>query len=274
MTKSISAAAAAPVMIDETDLSIAWAKVLINLCENPGTEISPLIVSLTGFNENGVISENLDYRNKVDAALKEKGFIDIEEVAFTIFPERYLKIAGGNRQKLFDLYRRCFPRMKLMKKSLNNRGLYFERLTMFGDGPCDGNQLEWILSMHAERSGVRKSMYQAAVFDPARDHVKQAQLGFPCLQHVTFETTNAGLVVNAFYATQQMFNKAYGNYLGLAQLGTFMAGEMGTKLARLNVFIGIARLDKITKSDPVLQHILEASHQLVAVADKKQLEIA
>src|SRR3546814_7420399 len=72
----------------------------------------------------------------------------------------------------------------------------------------------------------------ATTFDPGRDHVASAQLGFPCLQQVSFEPTTAGLVVNAFYATQQVFDKAYGNYLGLAQLGAFMAHEMDIPLAR------------------------------------------
>jgi len=76
----------------------------------------------------------------------------------------------------------------------NRRGLYFERLTSYGRGPCDGNQLEWILSQFNGRKGVRRSMFQASVFDPERDHVADAQLQFPCLQHVSFEPTKEGLV--------------------------------------------------------------------------------
>ena len=98
---------------------------------------------------------------------------------------------------------------------------------MYGGWPLmAGNQLEWILSQYARRKGVRRSLLQATTFDPQRDHTASARLGFPCLQHVSFEPTKVGLVVNAFYATQQIFDKAYGNYLGLAQLGGFMAHEM------------------------------------------------
>ena len=122
-------------------------------------------------------------------------------------------------------------------------------MVMYGRGPCDGNQLEWILSQFNARKGVRRSMLQATTFDPDRDHVASAQLGFPCLQQVSFEPTTAGLVTNAFYATQQIFDKAYGNYLGLTQLGAFMAREMGMPLARLNIMVGIAKLERINKSD-------------------------
>ena len=144
--------------------------------------------------------------------------------------------------------------------------MYFERMVMYGRGPCGGNQLEWILSQFNSRKSVRRSMLQATTFDPGRDHVTSAQLGFPCLQQVSFEPTTAGLVTNAFYATQQIFDKAYGNYLGLAQLGAFMAREMGMPLARLNVMVGVAKLERINKSDADLAPLVTAARALVSPA--------
>jgi len=58
--------------------------------------------------------------------------------------------------------------------------------------------------------------------------------------------------VNAFYATQQIFNKAYGNYLGIARLGAFMAHEMNIPLQAVNIFVGIAKLGDVKKRDPKL----------------------
>jgi len=101
-------------------------------------------------------------------------------------------------------------------------------------------------------------MFQATTFDPARDHTASALIGFPCLQHVSFVPTAAGLVANAFYATQQLFDRAYGNYLGLAQLAAFMAHEMKIPLARLNVTVGVAKLERISKSDPALKPLIAA----------------
>ena len=107
-------------------------------------------------------------------------------------------------------------------------------------------------------------MFQATTFDPGRDHVASAQLGFPCLQQVSFEPTQAGLVTNAFYATQQIFDRAYGNYLGLVQLGAFMAQEMGMSLARLNVMVGVAKLERIKKSDADLGPLAAAARALLS----------
>lgn len=262
MSKGKSVAAPPPVVVDDTNLSRAWGRLLLHVLDGAGTEVAPLILSVSGFAEDGASAEDPAVRQSLDRLLKRKGRLVVEDVAFTIFPQRLWEMSRSDRARLFALYRATFPRWQAMNRKANGRGLYFERMVSFGRGPCDGNQLEWILSQ-SSRKGVRRSMLQATTFDPGRDHVASAQLGFPCLQQVSFEPTAAGLVVNAFYATQQIFDKAYGNYLGLAQLGAFMAHEMGLPLARLNVMVGIAKLERITKSDADLVPLISAIRHLV-----------
>jgi hypothetical protein len=251
--------AASPLLIEDANLSWAWARIVIHIKAHAGRNISPLVVSISGFDERAAPYEDLHLRRELDALLAQHDEWDIETVAFTIFPERIWRIAGGNRKKLFDYYRRAFPRYQAMNRRLNGKGLYFERLTMFGDGPNGGNQLEHIIETYNSWEAVRDTMLQAAIFDPGRDHTKSAQLGFPCLQHVSFVPTRDGLVTNAFYATQQLFEKAYGNYLGLARLCTFMAGELGMKPARLNVYVGVAKLEGIPKTDATLGALLTSA---------------
>lgn len=240
---------ASPLIIDDTNLSRAWGRLLLQVLDNAGTEISPLILSLTGFAEDGTIDENVNVRQALDQLLKSKGRVEIDKVAFAIFPQRIWLMSGGDRNRLYETYRRCFPRWQAMNRKANGRGMYFERMTMYRCDPHKSNQLDWILSQFNSRKGIRRSMFQAAIFDPELDHVTTAQLGFPCLQQVSFVPTPAGLVTNAFYATQQIFDKAYGNYLGLSQLGAFMAHEMRVPLARLNVMIGVAKLERISKTE-------------------------
>ena len=59
--------------------------------------------------------------------------------------------------------------------------------------------------------------------------------------------------------------KAYGNYLGIAQLGAFMAHEMKTKLLRMNVVVGVAKFERISKSDPDLQPLIAAARASLSV---------
>ena len=264
MSKAKSQVAAPPYPIDETNLSRAWAHLLLQVLDNAGTEVAPLILSVSGFSQDGAAVEDPAVRQALDQLLKRKDRYAVESVAFTIFPQRYWVMCRGDRNRLFELYRKTFPRLQAMNRKANSRGLYFERMMMYGRGPCDGNQLEWILSQFHSRKNVRRSMLQATTFDPERDHVASAQLGFPCLQQVSFEPTSSGLVTNAFYATQQIFDKAYGNYLGLAQLGAFMAREMGMPLVRLNVMVGVAKLERINKSDPDLRPLIAAARALVS----------
>ena len=263
MSKAKTLVTPPPLLIDDTDLSRSWARLLLKVLDGAGTEVAPLILSLSGFAQNGAAVEDSAVRQALDRLLKRKGRLVIDDVAFTIFPQRLWEMSRGDRTRLFTLYRTTFPRWQAMNRKANGRGLYFERMVMYGRGPCDGNQLEWILAQ-SSRKGVRRSMLQATTFDPGRDHVASAQLGVPCLQQVSFEPTTAGLVTNAFYATQQIFDKAYGNYLGLAQLGAFMAHEIGMPLARLNVMVGIAKLERITKSDADFAPLVAAAHALVA----------
>ena len=264
MSKSKASAAAEPTVINDNNLGRAWARLLLRVLESGGTEISPLILSLTGFGKKGAVPEDATVRQTLDQLLERKARSKVDVVAFTIFPQRLWEMSRGDRNYLFTLYRATFPRWQAMNKKANGRGLYFERMVAYGRGPFDGNQLEWILSQYDSRKGVRRSMLQATTFDPGRDHVAGAQLGFPCLQQVSFEPTSAGLVVNAFYATQQIFDKAYGNYLGLVQLGAFMAHEMGMALARLNVMVGVAKLERIAKSDPDLVPLVASAKALIA----------
>lgn len=249
----MTSAAPVPFVIDESSVSRAWARAFLHVMDNPGKRISPLVVSIDGFGPEGEIPEDDAMRAAMDAALGALDDWDVETVAFTIFPERYWRMAQGNRAKFFELCRGALPRLMAMNPVSNRRGLYFGRLIAYGSGPCDGNQLEWVVSQYLGRPGVRHSMFQAAIFDPARDHVTDAQLGFPCLQQVSFvPTDDGGLVVNAFYPTQQLFHRAYGNYLGIAQLGAFMAREMKLRLARVNITVGIEKLDRPGKTNPHL----------------------
>ena len=254
--------AAHPLLVEDTDLARAWGRVLVHVIDNPGTAISPLVLSVTGFSNGkmpegetpeGETPEDPNIRAALDAALASLGMQSVHTVANTIFPQSLWRLAGYDRQGLYAEYLANRSRYRALAPTKNGRGLYFERLIAYGEeGAPEGqlvNQLEFILTQYNARKGVRASMLQASTFDPTHDHTPAAQLGFPCLQHVSFVPVGDGtLAVNAFYATQQLFDKAYGNYLGLCRLGHFMAHEMGLSLGRLNCFVGVEKLERVTKS--------------------------
>jgi hypothetical protein len=261
-----------PLIIESTNLSAAWSRVYLHILDHPGKEISPLVLTVSGFSADGEPSEDIGVRNALDDVLAAEEGVNIEDAAYTIFPLRLWQMAKGDRKRLFQMYRDwASPGYKEMNRRLNGRGLYFERLVKFGSGPEDGNQLEWILSQYQKSPTIRRSMLQASIFDPARDHLPQVQLGFPCLQHVSFLPGTDGLAMNAFYATQQLLFRAYGNFLGLAQLGAFMAHEMRMPFVQLNVTAGVEKLEGIAKTSPKLAKLTVAARKCVAAEEKGAL---
>lgn len=260
---------AVPETIVAENLSLGWATVLDRLAR-PGVEaISPLSLSITGFDHNGVATEVPAIRNAIDELLSAKDKREVENVAWTIFPQRYWVMAQGNRNTFFEMFREAFPRIQKFNPQNNKRGSYFQRMVDFEGGGEGFNQLAWILDEYDRNPNGRRSKWQATTFDPYRDMLTTAQLEFPCLQHVSFTFSGEnGLVVNAFYATQQIVHKGYGNYLGLARLGAFMASQMCRRLERLNVFVGIAKMDKIGKTDGDFARMLSAVRAELAAAQE------
>jgi thymidylate synthase len=116
-------------------------------------------------------------------------------------------------------------------------------------GPNDYNQLDFILKSRLENGNRRRSILQIAIVEPEKDITNQRVRGFPCLQQVSFAPFGNGeLAVNGFYGSQYIYDKAYGNYVGLLNLGRFVAHELGLKLTQLNCFTGIACLGNVSKA--------------------------
>ena len=88
MSKAKMLAAPPPMVIDDTNLSRAWARLLLQVLNGAGTEVAPLILSLSGFTENGAAIEDPAVRQALDRLLKRKGRLVVDDVAFTIFPQR------------------------------------------------------------------------------------------------------------------------------------------------------------------------------------------
>ena len=117
-----------PVLINETNLSAAWGRAVLHAIEHPGSDISPLVLSVTGFDESGIPPEEPAVRQELDKLLRAKGMRDVEDVAFTIFPQRLWTIAKGDRKALFSMYQDAFRRYQAMNPRVNRRGMYFDRL--------------------------------------------------------------------------------------------------------------------------------------------------
>ncbi len=83
MSKPRTLVAPPPMVIDDTNLSRAWARLLLQVLDNSGTEIAPLVLSVSGFAQNGQAVEDRAVRRALDKLLTRKGRFVVKNVAFT-----------------------------------------------------------------------------------------------------------------------------------------------------------------------------------------------
>ncbi len=271
-----------PIQIDQPDLSCAWAEAFLKLRAEPTHRLAPLTLSFTGF-DGGEVAEDKALRSALDAAISEAEMQSIHTVANTIFPQALWRRANGNRMALYSTYRENLLDYVALEPNKNSKGLYFGRLIAYdldhktGERlayipqdsiPENGNQLENIILRCRKRGRI--SALQASIFDPARDHTKAAQLGFPCLQHLTFvpSFSEGTLMLNVFYATQQLFAKGYGNFLGLARLGLFVADQVGLTLTRVSCFVAVEKMEQKPCGGLALDTLMDACERTIERAGR------
>jgi len=223
-------------------LDEAWLLAVKIACSSRRREVSPLVVAFD-VTTNQPAPQCQALHSELNVALAASGHATVETVANTLFP-RSLWDPSRPREQLFKRYMKILPTLR--RDVRNHRGLYFERLISYPGtrGETGKNQLDHIAKTFTS-GNHRRSALQASVFCPLSDLNDSRRQGFPCLQQIAFAHNQSlgSLTVVAFYATQYLFERAYGNYLGLMRLGEFMAHEMGLKLERVICVAAIAQLD-------------------------------
>ena len=209
-----------PLFLNEGNLSIAWAKAFEAVLARGVRGLAPLIVNITGLEEKEI--EVPAIRKLLDDALRRQGHADCHR-----WRTRSSRHSGSVRRVPADTLR-PLPEDAPQDKAAGRRQPV--RYLFRADDPLqktapDINQLEHLFGIW--ETVKRPTAYQLNIFDPARDHTRQPLRGFPCLQHVSFTPLGMGkMSVVATYPAQYLFERAYGNYLGLYRLGKFVAGEL------------------------------------------------
>lgn len=244
-----------PETIVGKNLSRVWGKVFLRsmALSSEAVKGCPILISIVDIN-NQEPDEDPIIRLATEQKLDEEGLVSISDTAFTIFPYEMWKVRNmPDRAWLFNHYLHIFPRIKARSKHKNKYGTYFERMIRFRGQTNDGkketkNQIEHLLELWENSNSKGKSPRASAMliscFDPIKDHTTASRRPFPCLQQVNFSIKRKSkeLAINALYPSQFIFDRGYGNYLGLWHLGLFMAHEMGLTLNRLNCCVINANL--------------------------------
>jgi len=242
-----------PVLLSASNVSHAWGLAFLRAMRTTKQSIDPIVLSIDS--TGGLPPEDRLIRDALDSRLVALGCNKVGVSALTIFP--YEMWARRGRPDVATFSRLCvdklLPRMR-RRDDRNQYGTYFGRMMSFSGEktgrPKSVNQLEFIVSLLNQPRRPRHSALQVACFDPAKDHTGQAVRGFPCLQQISLGYDDQrNLALTALYPTQYVFDRAYGNYLGLCQLGEFIAHQTSMRFRRLTCIVGRPELGDVNKSD-------------------------
>lgn len=185
----------------------------------------------------------------LDDALSRAGKQAVSTVANTIFPEALLR-GSSNRQGFYQRYLALLPRMQ--KQKGNGRGTYFGRLINYPQ-QLDLERAEYInqieriiqkLEREVRAKGPKRFIYQAQIFNPGTD--ASQVMGFPCLSFLSFQLDKRSLCLTAIYRNHFYFQRALGNFIGLARLQQFVADAAGLELGSLTIHACHAVLDVLS----------------------------
>jgi hypothetical protein len=229
--------------VEGDNISDVWREVFLKLMSPNIDYISPLFVEIWVNTLLGQSNDKDSVRDCLDHTYAQLSIKNsVSTVANTIFPISLWDM-NSDRNNLYQRFLTIWP---IVQKDIRNKnGHYFQRMIAYrkGDTAEPFNQLEHVIETY-NRGNHRKSALQVSIMDPQLDHTHERQRGFPCLQHVNFipHPSKKELDIVGYYTNQYIFEKAYGNYLGLYRLGTFMAHEMGLNLSRVMCIASCAKL--------------------------------
>lgn len=170
----------------------------------------------------------------------------VETTRNTIFPASWAR-RMPEPADLAAYYRERYTKDGGLRSfSRNGRGTYFGRIVAyprFGDDDQPADQLtETVRKLRAEfKTGAPKSSrYEINIFNERCD---TSPMSFPCLAHLSVHLEASRLHMQAIYRNEYLVARGYGNFLGLAQLQTYVAAAVGLGVGELLMTMGHAEID-------------------------------
>ena len=100
-----------PILIQDDNLSGAWLQALQHIVDNSGKEITPLVITLSGFDEDN------EFKKKLNQDLANHKLDSVDIVSETIFPQGLYNFSKRDSQKLYEAYiENVLPRIKRIDK--------------------------------------------------------------------------------------------------------------------------------------------------------------
>jgi thymidylate synthase len=229
-------------------LSEAWLDAVRLVFAVPSKKVVHLVIRITAPNLEDVAvryaaQQLIDSWNAAHPN-SGTGMEHIETTRNTIFPASFASRTNGP-EDLASYYRQRLTKDGLLGFTHNARGTYFGRIVAYprGDGEQTADQLsDTVRKLREELShrSSKSSRYEISIYNERLD---RSPMSFPCLAHLSLHLHDRRLHLQAVYRNEYLVGRAYGNFLGLAQLQSYIAGAVGLDVGELMVTAGHAELD-------------------------------
>lgn len=226
--------------VEATTVSEGWLGAIRCLLDAPGHQTSHLLVRMTEpLPEDGAV------RAAVDRTLADEGLQDVDEVRNTIFPAA-LAADMPDPRELTDAYLEDYDVVRMFKG--NSRGTYFGRICEYPhpNGSVTPQLATVVRKLRESRAGKRwRAAYQINIYAEHKD--RNVWRGFPCMAHLGFQLGGRHkdrLDCLVMYRAQDMIEKGYGNFLGVAELQEYVAQQTGFTPGELTVVAGNATVSR------------------------------
>lgn len=194
----------------------AWRNGAATVAGAVGNEVPHLV---TMIQDASVIDpawlRTFDTRTVLPAAKSSRSVVEV-------LAPRVILDATRPRVDRYDAAWATFDTLRAKGISLSRwRDAYFERLTRLPG--C--NPLERIIDAINNWAAPPHNGLYITISNPVRDPPRT--MGAPCLQYVQFHPQDGKISLTALYRNHDFLHKAFGNFLGLARIAQFVAGETG-----------------------------------------------
>ena len=234
--------------VEDKSISEAWAAGLAAVLDDDDQHVNHLLIRASE-----PLPEVPDIRAACDALLADLDLQSVDTVRNTIFPyETALDVPepAEPAAPYLEMY-------AALKRLGSERGTYFGRIVAYprADGTTGNQLVATVNKLKAARAGKRwTSTYEINIYNEQKD--TKLTRSFPCMSHLAFHLDGERLDCLATYRSHDLIDKAYGNYLGLAQLQEYVAAQSGFVPGQLAILAGRAFLTTPKRTFPRLQEIV------------------
>jgi thymidylate synthase len=196
----------------------------------------------------------------INADLDEsKHLPDVVTTRNTMFPASWAS-RHPEPADLAAYYRARYRRLRTHPG--NSYGTYFGRMVAYpreSKHNDTSDQLSDLVRKIREESKTRKlsSRYEVNIYSERYD---TNPMSFPCMAHLSFHMHEGALHQQAVYRNEYLVARAYGNYLGLAQLQVYLAAACELEVGEFAVTIGHVELDATVRDTKQL--LTQLDHHL------------